>query len=149
MADTQPSPVQPGPARAVSGDVTRWIGWVLFAGIVLFTAGAFNIVEGLVAAFDQGYYLVAQSRLVVDVDYATWGWALVAFGVLLTAAGYGVLTGRTWARIVGVVVAVLNALVNLAFVAAYPVWTVLTVALDVIVIYALVVHGREARVFRD
>jgi len=59
-----------------------------------------------------------------------------------------VLVGQNWARVVGVVFAVLNALVNLAFIAAYPVWITLTIVLDIIVIYALIVHGREARAFR-
>jgi len=78
-----------------------------------------------------------------------WGWVLVGFGVLLAVAGYGVLVGQTWARVAGVVFAVLNALVNVAFIAAYPVWITLTIALDVIVIYALIVHGREAKALRS
>jgi len=133
---------------AAPARVTWWIGWVLFAGIVLFTSGCFNIIEGLVALFNSDYYLVGSSGLVVHADVAVWGWTLLIFGAIEAAVGYGVAVGQTWARAVGVVLAVLNAVVNLAFIAAYPVWITLTIALDVIVIYAITVHGREARILR-
>ena len=129
--------------------MTGWVGWVLFAGIVMFVAGIFNVIEGLVALFNSDYFLVRPSGLVLHANYTTWGWVLLLFGVLLGFAGYGVLVGQTWARVVGVIVAALNALVHLTFIAAYPIWVVLTIALDVIVIYALIVHGREARALRS
>lgn len=137
------------PRRTEPGTVTGWVGWVLFAGVVMFTVGFFNVIEGLVALFQNDYYRVTSSGLLVHVDYTVWGWVLVGFGVLLAVAGYGVLVGQTWARVAGVVFAVLNALVNVAFIAAYPVWITLTIALDVIVIYALIVHGREAKALRS
>ncbi len=149
MAQTHPSPAAAGETSTDTDRLTGWVGWVLFAGIVMFTAGLFNIIEGLVALFNSDYYMVRPSGLVLRVDYTTWGWALLIFGALLGFAGYGVVMGQTWARVVGVVVAVANAVVNLGFIAAYPVWIVLTIALDVIVIYALIVHGREARLFRQ
>jgi hypothetical protein len=121
---------------------------VLFAGILLFVAGFINVIEGLVALVDKSYYVVTPSGLAVQVDYSVWGWVLVAVGVLMAIAGYGVLVGQTWARVFGVVVAVINAIVNFAFVAAAPGWTVLAITLNVVLIYALLVHGREARIFR-
>jgi hypothetical protein len=129
--------------------VTGWLGWVVFAGIVMFCAGLFNVIEGLTALFNDDYYLVRASGLVVQVDYSTWGWVLIVSGALLALAGYGVIVGQTWARVVGVIVAVVNALVNFGFIGAYPVWITLTLVLDVVVVYALIVHGREARVFRS
>jgi hypothetical protein len=129
--------------------VTGWVGWVLFAGIVMFVAGVFNVIEGLVALFNSDYFLVRPSGLVLQANYTTWGWVLLLFGVLLGFAGYGVVVGQTWARVVGVIVAALNALAHLTLIAAYPIWVVLTIALDVIVIYALIVHGREATALRS
>jgi hypothetical protein len=85
----------------------------------------------------------APSGLVLAVDYTTWGWVHLVLGVLAVATGPGLLYGRTIARVAAVVLAVLSAIVNLAFVAAYPVWSILVIALDVVVIYAIVVHGRE------
>jgi hypothetical protein len=130
------------------GGVTGWVGWVLFAGVVVFLSGFINIIDGLVALFNTGYYRVPSSGLVLRIDYAYWGWTLIAVGIVLAATGYGIAAGQTWARVVGVVVAVLSALVNLAFIAAYPVWIALVLALHVVVIYALIAHGQEAKAFR-
>jgi hypothetical protein len=121
---------------------------VLFVGILLFAAGVLNVIQGLVALFKPDYYLVATSELVITVNYTAWGWVLLILGVALVAAGFGVALGYGWARAVGVVVAAINALVNLAFVGAYPFWTVLAVSFDVLVIYTLVAHGGEGKALR-
>ncbi|WP_456870846.1 DUF7144 family membrane protein [Geodermatophilus sp. SYSU D00766] len=124
---------------------TAWTGWVVFASVTMLMLGAFQAIEGLVAIFDDGFYAVTESRLVVDVDYTVWGWTHLLLGVLLVICGVGVLSGNVAARAVGVVLAGLSALVNLAFIAAYPVWSILVITIDVLVIYALIVHGRELR----
>src|SRR5438477_9882203 len=92
--------------------VTGWVGWVLFAAVMMFTAGFINIIEGLVALFKDGYYQVRPSGLIVQVDYTTWGWTLLVFGIVLVAVGYGVAVGQTWARVAGVVLACLNDVVK-------------------------------------
>lgn len=125
--------------------LTRWVGWVVFAGLVMLAGGVLNIMQGLVALLDEEYY-AATTDLAITMDYRVWGWLLLVFGVLVAVAGYGVLSGRTWARVVAVVVLTFDALLNFIFVAAYPFWSVIAIVLDVIVIYALVVHGREARI---
>jgi hypothetical protein len=66
-------------------------------------------------------------------------------GILLFAAGCGAIVGQTWARAVGVLLAVLSAAANMLFIAAYPVWSIIIITLDVVVIYALIVHGRELK----
>jgi hypothetical protein len=126
-------------------DVSGWAGWVVFAGIMMIMLGAFQVIEGLVALFDQGYYLVAPSGLVLSVDYNTWGWAHLIIGVLAVATGIGLIAGNMLARVVGVILAVISAILNLVFIAAYPVWSTIVIAIDVIVIYAIVVHGRELK----
>ncbi|MFC3383066.1 DUF7144 family membrane protein [Couchioplanes azureus] len=127
---------------------TAWLGWVVFIGIILCAAGLINAVQGLVAIFDDGFYRAPTSSLVVDADYAVWGWALLILGGTLLFAGAGVVLGYRWARVVGVVVASINALVNLGFATAYPTWTILAVCFDVSAIYALIVHGGEAKALR-
>jgi len=141
-----------GPSRSAvdrdahaSPEPTGWTGWVVFASAMMFLLGCFQAVQGLVAIFDDGFYHVTEGGLVVDVDYTAWGWTHLLLGALIIISGAGVLTGNLAARTVGVVLAGLSALVNLAFVEAYPVWSVLIITLDVLVIYALVVHGRELR----
>jgi len=124
---------------------SAWAGWVVFGGVMLIMLGAFQVVEGLVALFDDGFYAVRPNGLVVNVDYNTWGWIHTIIGVVGILAGIGLLAGNLAARIVGVIIAGLSALVNLAFISAYPVWSTIVIALDVIVIYAILVHGRELK----
>jgi len=127
---------------------TGWVGWVIFAGILMFMIGSFNALAGIVALFNDEYYLVSQDGLLIEVDYSAWGWGLLLYGIALGIAGWGVVVGQTWARVVAIILVAINALVNLAFLSAQPVWTTIVIALDVIVIYALVVHGREAKALR-
>jgi hypothetical protein len=124
---------------------TAWAGWVVFGGVMLIVMGVFQVVEGLVALFDDGFYLVGQSGLVVDVDYNTWGWIHLIIGVVAVLTGIGLLAGNLAARIVGVGIAALSALVNLAFISAYPVWSAIQIVLAIIVMFAIIVHGRELK----
>jgi hypothetical protein len=110
---------------------------------MMLMGGFFSVMEGLVAIFKDDYYLVAKSGLAVNIDYTAWGWTHLIAGCIIVAAGFGLFTGKTWARVVGVVLAVVSALVNFAFIAAFPVWGVVVIAIDVFVIFALTVHGRQ------
>ena len=131
-----------GTARA---EPTGWVGWLLCAGITAIVLGAFQIIEGLVAVFRDSYYVVGANNLLVHVNYDAWGWTHFGIGVAVLIAGFGVLTGTMWGRILGITVAVISAVVNLAFIAAYPLWGVIIIALDVVKIIALAVHGREMK----
>jgi len=122
-----------------------WAGWVVFGGVMLIMLGTFQVVEGLVALFDDGFYAVRSDGLVVNVDYNTWGWVHLVIGIVGVLAGLGLLVGNMAARIVGIVVAFLSALVNLAFISAYPIWSTIMITIDVIVMYAIIVHGRELK----
>jgi hypothetical protein len=124
---------------------TGWIGWIVFASLMMIMLGAFHAIAGFVALFQEEYFLVASSGLVVDVDYTAWGWTHLVLGAVVVAAGFAVLAGQMWARVVTVVVAMLSAVVNLAFLAAHPVWSMMMIAFDVLVIYAVTVHGSELR----
>jgi hypothetical protein len=79
------------------------------------------------------------------MDFTAWGWTHMLIGVVAVGAGLGVLMGQMWARVVGIVIAVISALANIAFLSAYPVWSTIIIAMDVLVIYALAVHGREVK----
>ena len=124
---------------------TGWAGWVVFGGVMLIMMGAFQLTTGLVALFDDGFYAVRSDGLVVNVDYNTWGWIHIIIGLVGILVGVGLMAGNMAARIAGVVIAFVSALVNLAFTPAYPVWSVMLIVLDVIVIYAIIVHGRELK----
>lgn len=138
----EPHSTVPTPgARGTSG----WVGWIAFAGVLLFMLGGFHVIAGIVGLVKDDYFLVSSSGLVIDVDYTVWGWTHVIGGVLVLMAGIGVLAGQMWARVVGTIVALLSAVVNMVFLPAYPLWSLLMIALAVIVVMALTVHGSEIK----
>src|SRR5262249_15839695 len=98
---------------------------------------------GLVALFKDDWYAVNDKGLVLSVSFTAWGWTHLVIGIIVVAAGSAVLNGRAWGRVVGIIIAMLSAVTNLAFIAAYPPWSIIVIALDVSVIYALSVHGDE------
>lgn len=120
-----------------------WTGWVGFGGLMLVLVGLFHAVDGLVALLDEGYYAVGPAGMAVHIDYTVWGWLHLGLGVLAVAVGIGVLSGRPVAQAAAAVIAAASALVHLVFIPAYPVWSIIVITLDVLVIYALVVHGHE------
>lgn len=126
-------------------EATAWVGWIIFAGIIMIMMGSFQAIAGVVALFDSGYFLVGEERLLVNVDYTAWGWVHLVLGVVAVATAFGLLSGKMWARVLGIGIALLSAVVNLAFTAAYPFWAVTMITLDVIVIYAIAVHGGELK----
>jgi hypothetical protein len=137
-----------GRAAPAEAEPTGWAGWIVFAGVTAIVLGAFQIIEGLVAIFNRGFYLVTANNLVISVNYDAWGWTHFGIGVAVLVAGLGVLSGAMWGRVLGITLAVISAVVNLAFLAAFPVWGVIVIALDVLIIYALAVHGREMETVR-
>jgi hypothetical protein len=138
----------PAPSAQYPPESTAWSGWVVFGGVMLMTLGAFQVIQALVALFDDGFYLVRPNGLVVNVNYNTWGWTHLIIGAVAIVSGLGLLMGNMAARVVGVIAAVVSAIVNLAFISAYPVWSTIVIALDVIVIYAIIVHGGELKADR-
>jgi hypothetical protein len=122
-----------------------WTGWVVFAGIMMVLLGVFHAIQGLVALFQDEYFLVGKNGLTLHIDYTAWGWIQLIAGVIVFAAGLAVFVGQVWARSVGVLVAMLSAIVNVGFLAAYPIWSTMMIVLDVLIIWALVVHGGELK----
>ncbi|MFS8099027.1 hypothetical protein LFM09_18040 [Lentzea alba] len=124
---------------------TGWLGWIWFAGIMMIVMGSFNAIEGLVALFRGEYYVVTEEQVLV-FDLTGWGWITLVIGVLVALAGGALLSGAAWARVVAVVLAVINAVAQLAFVSVHPLWSTIVIALCVTVIWAVVVHGSQADV---
>jgi hypothetical protein len=124
---------------------TGWAGWAVFAGVMLVIVGAFQAIDGLVAIFKDDVYLVRSDGLVLNVDYTAWGWVHLLLGLVLVGAGAAIFSGRVWGRTLGVIAAIISAVLNFAYLASYPVWSTLIIAIDVLVIYALIAHGGELR----
>jgi hypothetical protein len=126
-------------------------GWgvmVVFAGVLLAVVGCFQLMSGFAALVNDDALQATPRGLVFSDDLTLWGWIHMALGVLLIAAGAALFSGRAWARMAAVVVAGLSALANLLFMPAHPVWSVLVISFDVLVIYAVVVHGGRAQAAR-
>jgi hypothetical protein len=138
-------PVDPAAAGYWGETVTAWTGWIAFASTMLILIGAFHAIEGLVGIFRDGFFAVPKNDLLVRVDYTAWGWVHLLLGLLAIGVGIGISLGQMWARIFGVFFAVVSAIVNLGFVNAFPVWSILIIAFDVLVIWALTVHGAEMK----
>jgi hypothetical protein len=133
------------PTSTRSSQPTGWVGLVVFAAVLMMMNGFFTAIAGLAAIVNDDYYKVASTKLLVFHSYTTWGWVHLLFGVLIFLAGIGVLSGNPMARVLGVILAGLNAIVALAFSQSAPVWAAVVIAIDVLVIYALTVHGGEMR----
>ena len=128
---------------SMSSDASGWVGWILFAAVMMLLVGSFHVIQGLVALFKDEYYVVGSSGLVLNIDYTAWGWIHIVGGLVAVAAGVALFRGKMWARVLGTVVACVSAVVNVGFLAAYPLWSITVIALDVAVIMALTVHGSE------
>jgi uncharacterized membrane-anchored protein len=124
---------------------SAWTGWLVFAGMILIVIGAFQIIQGLVAIFQHDYYAVSRNGLVVHASYTGWGWLMLIIAVTNVFGGIGVLKGHTWARIWALASAGLSLVANIGFTNAFPVWSIMIVTLDVVIMYALCVHWDEMR----
>src|SRR5215208_2872095 len=111
------------------------VGFILFAAIMLIMVGVFQALQGLVVIFENEFY-VATRNYTFQFDATTWGWTHLLLGLLVAFAGCGLFSGRTWARTVAIILAVLSAIANFAFIPYYPFWSLL-ITLDIFVIWAV------------
>ncbi len=120
-------------------DDVRGGGWIAFAGIILGLAGIYNTIDGILAITKSNVY-VAGARFVFS-DLKTWGWIVLLLGILQIVAAFAIFTGSEVARWFGIASAGLNAIGQLMFATAYPLWSLALFAMDILVIYALAVYG--------
>jgi hypothetical protein len=124
---------------------SRWTGWVGFAGWLMIIIGTLDAFEGLIAIIRGKYYVLTASQIVV-FDLRTWGWITLIWGIVVVFAGWGLLSGASWARWFTIIVGSLNLIAQLGFVgsAQYPLWALTVMGLTVVVLYALIVRWDEA-----
>jgi hypothetical protein len=117
----------------------KGLGWLFFAGTMIGLAGLFSTIDGIVALSKSSFY-VADARYVFS-DLRTWGWIVMAVGVVEIFASIAVLGRAQWARWFGIVVASLGALAQFAFMQSYPFWSLTVLTACGLAIYGLVVYG--------
>ena len=133
-----------GARRAEQETSGTAVGFILFAAIMMLMAGSFQALQGLIAIFENEFY-VATRNYVFEFDATTWGWIHLLIGLLVAFAGWGLLSGKTWARVVAITVALVSAVANFLFIPYYPFWALTVITLDIFVIWAVAAHGRELR----
>ena len=107
-----------------------------FAGIMLIIGGAFQVIEAIAALVNDEYLLVLPNY-VFSLDLTGWGVIHLLIGLILAAIGVFLLLGKGWARIAGIVVAGISALINFTWLPYAPLWAILLIGIDVLVIWAL------------
>ena len=120
------------------------VGFIVFAAVMMMMAGVFQALAGLVAIFENEFYVATRNYL-FQFDATTWGWIHLIGGLIVAFAGWGLLSGRTWARTVAIIVAVLSAIANFLWIPYYPFWSLLIISLDIFVIWAVAAHGGSMR----
>ncbi|MEX0990217.1 MAG: hypothetical protein WD206_07980 [Actinomycetota bacterium] len=123
---------------AASGN-QRGAGWVLFAATVMILVGAFQAFMGLIAILDDPVFL-ATPNYTLELSTSSWGWLHLLWGTIVVLVGLGLLAGQTWARAVGIIVVGAQAFVNFMHIPVQPWWSILLIALDIAVIWALCVY---------
>lgn len=125
-----------------SNNVSGWVGWVYFAAFMLIAIGFFQTILGFTALLNDEW-LVSVGGTLLLLDYTTWGWVHLILGIVSMVAGTGLFNGSNWARIIAIILVLFNFLAQFAFVSVYPLWSIIIMVVDVLVLYALTVHGRE------
>jgi uncharacterized membrane protein len=116
------------------------VGGVVFAASVLTLIGCFQAIAGLVAIFDDEFYVVTRNYT-FDLDTTAWGWVHLVLGIALVITGWGLFSRSTWAGVTAIVLAMLSALANFFFIPYYPLWAILVIVLDIWVIWSLTRPG--------
>ena len=128
-----------------SNEMSGWVGWIGFASFMLLLGGAFALMAGFVALFkDQVVYHAATNTTWI-LDYTQWGWVHIIAGSLAIIAAGSLMSGNLYGRTFAVLIALLSAVANMAFVPVYPVWSILIITIDILVIWAVTVHGGELK----
>jgi hypothetical protein len=126
--------------------VSSWaIGFTYFAAIMMMLVGAFHMIAGISGIVDDEFYVLAEDYT-FKADATTWGWIHLIGGIIVVLAGFGLLSGALWARIIAIFVAVLSIIANFAFIPWYPAWSILMIGVGIGVIWALTAHGRDVAV---
>ena len=120
-------------------------GWIGFAGILMVLLGGLSVFQGLIALLEDEYYVPTQAGYLV-FDITGWGWIMLIWGIVLALVGLALLAGKSWARWVSIVLVGVNVFGQLGFLGNTndQVWLLITLSLNIIVLYALIVRWDES-----
>jgi hypothetical protein len=112
------------------------------ASMIMMLVGSFHIMQGLAAVLNDSFYVV-RPGYDLELNVTTWGWLHMAGGILIIFGSIGLLMGSIWARVLAIVMAVASAIWSFYSIPYYPVWSILVIALDIGVLWALTTHGHD------
>ena len=124
------------------------VGLIVFAGVLMILSGIFHIVQGLIALANEPFYIAGEDY-VFQFNLTSWGWIHLIAGALVALAGFALFQGSVWARAVAVVLAVISIIASFLWLPYYPIWSLVVIAFDVFVIWAVTVHGRDITRMQD
>ena len=145
MTSQPDAPRSTTPSAGSYPRASAWVGWIGFAAVCMMLLGSFHVMQGLAAIADADYFPAAGHGPVTDISLTAWGWLHLVEGVILIVAGLCVFAGQTWARAVGVLVAAGSLVTSFGFVGAHPAAALVMIALAIVVILALTVHGSDIK----
>lgn len=126
-----------------SSRVSGWVGWIAFAAMMMLLSGLFSFIWGIVALVRDEAVFAGRRGNVINLDYTAWGWIAIIVGLIVAVAGVALLGGALWASLIAIFIAMLSIINNLLVIGAYPLWSVIIIVLNILVIYAITVHGQE------
>jgi hypothetical protein len=132
------------PRRHRTDTRSMWAaGFAITAALLMIMTGIFQALEGLAALINGDFY-VRVGNYAYNVDVTVWGWIHLILGIVIALVGGFIIRGNAWARGAGMGLVVLAAIANFLFIPYYPLWSILILALNIVVLWALAVYDTEA-----
>lgn len=143
-ADNRHSEGRRNMSTTQTNEPTAWTGWVVFAGVMMMIAGVLWTIQGLVAVFKNDIVIFGEEGALF-LNVTGWGWVHILLGLLLLLSGILVVSGNMFGRTMAVIIVTLSIIVNFIWLPVYPIWSIVIITIDVFILYAVIVHGRELK----
>lgn len=125
-------------------EVTSWSGWIVFTAVMMILSGIIHLIYGIAGIGAQDWYIYTSTGAYL-FSFDTWGWSILITGILLILAAMLLLAGNILGRIVGVVLALASIVFNAALIGGAPIWSILAIVVNILIIYAITAHGSEMK----
>ncbi len=111
-------------------------GWAVFAAVILLIVGSLNFMFGMAGILNDQVVTVGGQGVIIW-DFETWGWIHLVVGAIMVLVSLGLFATREWAAVLAIIFAAISAIAQIGLITAFPLWSILIIVLDVLVIYNL------------